>query len=68
LRSAGADANGGLQAELEKAAGQYGRASSAAAGLRAEIAEGTRAHHEHAAGLHAVNEALEASPRRCAMR
>lgn len=58
LRSAGADAKGGLSAELEKAAGQLGRAESAAAGFRKELRAGTAAHHEHAAGIHAINEAV----------
>ena len=58
LRSAGADAKGGLQAELQSAAGKLGQATSAAAALRGELRAGAAAHQEHAAGLKGITEAL----------
>ncbi len=58
LRSAGADAKGGLQAELEAAAGKLGQATSAAASFRTELRADAAAHQEHAAGLKGINEAL----------
>ena len=45
LRTAGADAKGGLQARLQAAAGKLGEATNAAAALRGELTQ----HPRHAA-------------------